>query len=270
MTVESVDPDAHLRKNTISIPRVGPKAGYQFAINTFRQSNIRRPIRAASTCNPNSRTPEATVTPSSIDTTNMTVPQTTHRKPRVVSLGRPAFVGQRYLEEFSKTFDFSVLEASNRTETKELLPLDIEKNGPIDAFIIRMGTPPFEPFDADLLRALTPGCRIVTSASAGFNEFDVEWMTRASMYFCNTVDAVAEATADMAIFLMLATLRNTTNAERSMKSGAWRGGLAPTKDPSNLTLGIVGMGAIGKVCSTTCFHFPTNADQSHSTLQRRL
>lgn len=166
----------------------------------------------------------------------------------MVSLGRPAFVGKEYLDEFSKKFNFSVLEAKDRAETKQLLPLDIEKNGPIDAFVIRMGTPPFEPFDEDLLGALTPECQIITSASAGFNEFDVEWMTRSGVYFCNTVDAVAEATADMAIFLTLATLRNTCNAEKSLKNGTWRGGLAPTRDPSNLTLGIVGMGAIGKVC----------------------
>jgi lactate dehydrogenase-like 2-hydroxyacid dehydrogenase len=177
----------------------------------------------------------------------MTVKRSNAGKPRVVSLGRPAFIGQEYLDEFSKAFDFSILEARDRSETQQLLPLDIAKNGPIDAFIIRMGTPPFEPFDEDLLRALAPNCQIITSASAGYNEFDVDWMTRSGIYFCNTVDAVAEATADMAIFLMLATLRNTCNAERSMKNGTWRGGVTPTKDPSGLTLGIFGMGAIGKV-----------------------
>lgn len=82
-----------------------------------------------------------------------------------------------------------------------------------------MGTPPFEPFDEDLLRALAPNCQIITSASAGYNEFDIDWMTRSGIYFCNTVDAVAEATADMAIYLILAILRNTLNAERSMRNG---------------------------------------------------
>lgn len=67
------------------------------------------------------------------------------------------------------------------------------------------------------------------------------------MYFCNTVDAVAEATADMAMFLTLAVLRNTSAAEKSAKAGTWRGGLTPVRDPSGRTLGIVGMGAIGKV-----------------------
>ncbi|KAI0484983.1 putative 2-hydroxyacid dehydrogenase [Xylariaceae sp. FL0804] len=169
-------------------------------------------------------------------------------KPRVVCLGEPKYVGSDYLAEFSKEFNYSVLPATNRAETQTMLPADIKKNGPIDAFVIRMGTPPFEPFDEDLLKALAPSCRIVASSSAGFNEFDVDWMASEGMYFCNTVNAVAEATADMAAFLILATVRNTSMAEKSMRAGAWRAmaDLVPSRDPSGLTLGIVGMGAIGK------------------------
>ncbi|KAG9780421.1 hypothetical protein KCU88_g3695, partial [Aureobasidium melanogenum] len=109
-----------------------------------------------------------------------------------------------------------------------------------------MGTPAYEPFDEALLGPLVPHCRIITSASAGFNEFDVDWMTRNNIWFCNTRDAVAEATADMAIFLMLAVLRDTTRGERGARNGDWKKGLVPSRDPTGLTLGIVGMGAIGK------------------------
>lgn len=171
------------------------------------------------------------------------------KKPRIVCLGEPKFAGAEYLQEFSQTFDYSFLPASNRAETQKLLPEDIAKNGPIDGFVIRMGTPPFEPFDEDLLKALVPHCRVIASASAGFNEFDVEWMSREGIYFCNTVNAVAEPTADMAIWLTLAVLRNTSNAEKSARAGTWRQGanLIPARDPSGLTMGIVGLGAIGKV-----------------------
>jgi lactate dehydrogenase-like 2-hydroxyacid dehydrogenase len=140
-----------------------------------------------------------------------------------------------------------ILEATNRQETQELLPQLIAKFGPVDAFIVRMGTPPYEPFDEGLLGALLPHCKIITSASAGFNEFDVDWMTRNGVWFCNTRNAVAEATADMAIFLMLAVLRDTTRAERGARGDTWKTGIVPSRDPAGLTLGIVGMGAIGKV-----------------------
>lgn len=184
-----------------------------------------------------------TMTPARVDDTGS-------KKPRVVCLGTPKFVGDDYLADFKTEFDYSVLDAANRADTIAKLPETIAKDGPIDVFIIRMGTPPYEPFDAELLGALVPDCRIITSASAGYNEFDVEWMASENMWFCNTVDAVAEATADMALFLTLAVLRNTSNGERSARAGTWRAapGLVPSRDPSGLTLGIVGMGAIGKVC----------------------
>ena len=140
-----------------------------------------------------------------------------------------------------------ILEATNHEEIKELLPKMIAESGPIDAFIIRMGTPPYEPFDEDLLSPLVPHCKIITSASAGFNEFPVDWLTSKGIWFCNTVDAVAEATADMAVFLILAVLRDTYRGERGARDGTWKKGLVPSRDPTGLTLGIVGMGAIGKV-----------------------
>lgn len=170
-----------------------------------------------------------------------------NKKPRVVSLGTPKYVGDDYLAKFKQDFDFSVLEAYNREDTQRLLPESIKKDGPIDAFIIRMGTPPYEPFDADLLSALSPGCKIIASASAGYNEFDVEWMAKQGIWFCNTVDAVAEATADMAILLILSVLKNTRAADMSVRAGTWRAEISPTQDPSGLTLGVVGLGAIGKV-----------------------
>lgn len=90
-------------------------------------------------------------------------------KPRIVSLGNPKFAGADYIEEFKKDFDFEVLEATNREETKAWLPGMVAKaKRPIDGFIIRMGTPAYEPFDEELLNPLLPGCKIITSASAGF------------------------------------------------------------------------------------------------------
>ncbi|KAI5308619.1 hypothetical protein KEM55_005274, partial [Ascosphaera atra] len=132
-------------------------------------------------------------------------------------------------------------------EAKKLLANDVTENGKIDALIIRMGTAPYLPFDKDLLGALVSGTRIISSAKAGYDEFDVSWMTEYGCWFCNTRDSVSEATADMAMLLILAVLKNLVNAERSLRSGTWRADLVPTRDPSGLTLGIVGMGAIGKV-----------------------
>lgn len=114
-----------------------------------------------------------------------------------------------------------------------------------------MGIGAYEPFDEELLKPLTPHLKIMGSASAGYNEFDVDWMTRNGIVFCNSRNAVNEATADMAVFMMLGILRDVQGRATSIANGTWRGTtggvLIPSRDPSGLKLGIVGMGAIGKV-----------------------
>ena len=63
----------------------------------------------------------------------------------------------------------------------------------------------------------------------------------------NVPDLVAEATADTTIFLMLGALRNFNSAMRSLRRGEWRGSPpALGRDPQGKTLGILGMGGIGR------------------------
>lgn len=114
--------------------------------------------------------------------------------------------------------------------------------------MIRMGVLPFIPFDAEFFSPLLPHLRIIAAAPAGYNWINVDWLTQNNIWFCNTRNAVSEATADMCMFLILATLKNATIAERSAREGRWRDLIThPTTDPTGLTLGIVGMGSIGKV-----------------------
>ncbi|KZF23933.1 glycerate-and formate-dehydrogenase [Xylona heveae TC161] len=167
-------------------------------------------------------------------------------KPKVLAFTYPECAGEEYMKEFKAKFQFDVLEATTREEVIRKVPEKVASSGPYDALLIRMGTKPYEPFDAELLQGLLPGCKIMVSGSAGYNEFDVDWMTKNGVIFCNTRNAVSEATADMAIFLMLAVLKDATRAENSARTGKWRHDHSPTVDPSGLTLGIIGMGSIGK------------------------
>jgi lactate dehydrogenase-like 2-hydroxyacid dehydrogenase len=136
-----------------------------------------------------------------------------------------------------------VLPVSNRAEAIAAITAAL-KSGPYQAFIVLMGTVPFEPFD--YFPMLLPDVKIIVSASAGYNEFPVDWMTENKIWFCNTRYAVAEPTADMALFLTLATIRDTSRSEKSVREGKWRNDHVPCKDPTDLVLGIVGLGAIGK------------------------
>lgn len=129
----------------------------------------------------------------------------------------------------------------------QTLTINTERPNPDHALIKTVNTKPFEPFDEELLRPIVSDCKVFVSASAGYNEFDVSWLTKNGIYFCNTIDGVAEATADMTIFLILATLRDTSHAERSARSANWKYGFQHLPDPCGKTLGIVGLGMIGKV-----------------------
>ncbi|GME36555.1 Glycerate-and formate-dehydrogenase [Neofusicoccum parvum] len=166
-------------------------------------------------------------------------------KPRVLFLGKPKHSGGG-IELNQKHFDIDILDASTRTELLEKLPEMAASRGPYQAVVCRLGTQPFEPFDAELLSPLLPHLRIVASAQIGYNDFDVDWMTSQGIWFCNTRYATGEATADMALFLILAVLRDTTRAESNFRQGRWRTGLSLSRDPAGLTLGIVGMGNIGR------------------------
>ncbi|PGH36932.1 hypothetical protein GX50_00166 [[Emmonsia] crescens] len=167
-------------------------------------------------------------------------------KPKVLALSYPAYTSEEYLADFKSKYDFHVLKSAGRAGAIPEIAQLVARNGPYDAVMVRMGTLPFEPFDEELFGALVPHCKIIASGSAGYNEFHVDWMTRNKIWFCNTRNAVSEATADMSMFLILAVLKNATVAERSAREGGWKDGLVPTKDPRDLTLGIVGMGSIGK------------------------
>lgn len=145
------------------------------------------------------------------------------------------------------TGHFKILTPGDRQTTVKKVAATVASDGPFDALLILMGIGPYEPFDEELLSPLLPHCKIIASASAGYNEFDVDWMTRSGILFCNSRNAVNEATADMAIFMTIGILRDVQSLQTSVANGTWRGGLQPTRDPTGMKLGIIGMGAIGKV-----------------------
>ncbi|KAF7563667.1 hypothetical protein G7046_g493 [Stylonectria norvegica] len=170
----------------------------------------------------------------------------TQPKPKILAVVCAEYAGKDYIEDFKAEYQLDVLNAKTREEAKLGIARRLAESGLYLAFMMLFGTRPYEPFDEELLAPLVPDCRLFVSSSAGYNEFDVQWMTKNGMWFCNTRDGVAEATADMTLYLILATLRDTSRAERSARENKWKRGWNPTCDPYGKTIGIVGMGQIGK------------------------
>lgn len=92
--------------------------------------------------------------------------------------------------------------------------------------------------------------RVIANLGVGYNNLDVEALTRAGILACNTPDVLNETTADYAWALMLAAARRVGAAERWLRAGAWQGAMRFDDwlgvDIHGKTLGILGMGRIGQ------------------------
>ena len=95
-----------------------------------------------------------------------------------------------------------------------------------------------------------PGLRAVATVSAGMDHIDLEAASRYRVAVVNTPDVLTEATADLTIGLMLAVARRITESDHLMRSGDFGGWrlMDPLMgaDVSGATLGVVGLGRIGR------------------------
>ncbi|SNR65913.1 D-glycerate dehydrogenase [Paracoccus sediminis] len=107
-----------------------------------------------------------------------------------------------------------------------------------------------------------PRCRILANFGAGYNHIDVRAAADAGVVVTNTPDVVTEATADIALTLILMTMRRASEGERILRAGQWTG-WKPTQllggHATGSTVGIVGMGRIGQAVARRC-HFGFGMD----------
>ncbi len=113
-------------------------------------------------------------------------------------------------------------------------------------------------FSSDILAAVAePRCRLLANFGVGYNHIDVTAMQQAGIAVTNTPGAVTDATADIALTLILMSARRAGEGERLVRAGQWRG-WHPTQllgmHVTGRILGIVGMGRIGQAIARRC-HF---------------
>lgn len=102
-----------------------------------------------------------------------------------------------------------------------------------------------------------PRCKVLANFGVGFNHIDVAAAKAAGIAVTNTPGAVTDATADIAMTLMLMSARRAGEGERLVRAGPWEG-WHPTQmlglHLTGKTVGIVGMGRIGQAIARRC-HF---------------
>lgn len=98
-------------------------------------------------------------------------------------------------------------------------------------------------------------CKVLANFGVGYNHIDVPAAKDAGLTVTNTPGAVTDATADIAMTLILMLCRRAGEGERLVRAGGWTG-WAPTQflgmHVTGKTVGIVGMGRIGKAIARRC------------------
>jgi len=102
-----------------------------------------------------------------------------------------------------------------------------------------------------------PRCKILANFGVGYNHIDAAAARAAGIEVTNTPGAVTDATADVAMTLMLMSARRAAEGERLVRSGAWEG-WHPTQmlglHVTGKKVGLVGMGRIGQAIARRCHY----------------
>lgn len=94
-----------------------------------------------------------------------------------------------------------------------------------------------------------PNLKIVSNVSVGYNNLDIEELTKRNIMATNTPGVLDDTVADAIFGLLIATARRIPELDQYVKSRKWKNKLTVEKygvDVHHKTLGIIGMGRIGQ------------------------
>ncbi len=154
----------------------------------------------------------------------------------------------RVLEAARAQFDVTLREETSVLSAEELRMALRD----YDAVLPTLG----DRFQADVFEDVpAPRAKILANFGVGYNHIDAGAAKAAGVLVSNTPGAVTDATADIAMTLILMTARRAGEGERILRAGKWTG-WGPTQmlgaHVSGKSVGIIGMGRIGKAIARRC------------------
>lgn len=147
-------------------------------------------------------------------------------------------VAQPGLDALSTAHDTEVRLGLSRAE----LLAALAEAGGWDALVVRSQTR----VDAELLAAAAPRLSVIGVASIGVDKIDIDAATRAGVMVVNAPTGNTIAAAEHTVALLLALMRNIPAAHASVSGGAWERAHFTGRELRGKTLGIIGLGKIGK------------------------
>ncbi|MCB1750102.1 MAG: D-glycerate dehydrogenase [Gammaproteobacteria bacterium] len=107
-----------------------------------------------------------------------------------------------------------------------------------------------EKLNADVIARLPDSIRAITSFSVGFDHIDLPAAKARGIIVTNTPEVLSDATAEIAMLLLLGAARRAYEGEQQIRSDSWSDWSATYQlglQVSGKRLGIVGMGRVGQI-----------------------
>jgi lactate dehydrogenase-like 2-hydroxyacid dehydrogenase len=156
----------------------------------------------------------------------------------------------RVLEAASARFDVTLRDRTEVLSAEELRAALRD----YDAVLPTLG----DRFQPDVFADVSaPRARILANFGVGYNHIDVDAAKAAGIAVSNTPGAVTDATADIALSLILMTARRLGEGERMLRAGKWEGWGPVQMLGTHVTgkrLGVIGFGRIGNAIAKRCHY----------------
>ncbi|MGB3178084.1 MAG: D-glycerate dehydrogenase [Albidovulum sp.] len=110
-----------------------------------------------------------------------------------------------------------------------------------------------EQFTAEVSARLDPRLKIIANHSVGVDHCNLPALKARGIVVTNTPDVLSDATAEIAMLLMLGAARHAIAGDRIVRSGAWdtwSPSFMVGKQVTGARLGIIGMGRVGQAFAT--------------------
>ena len=157
-------------------------------------------------------------------------------------------IPQKVIKRAQKFFDVHVRQSVIPSSKFELI--NALQN--YDAIIAAIG----DKFSKEIFESSkSPRTKIISNFGVGYDHLDLNSARQKNIQITNTPDVVTNATADIAMTLMLMTARRAGEGDRLVRSGAWKGWNPMQMLGTHITgstLGVIGMGRIGKAIARRC------------------
>ncbi|MCS7232852.1 MAG: D-glycerate dehydrogenase [Synergistetes bacterium] len=133
------------------------------------------------------------------------------------------------------------LNEEERLLTKEEL---LERIRDVDGVVTMLA----DPVDKEFIDA-GKKLKVIANYAVGYNNIDVGYATQKGIYVTHTPGAMTNAVAEVTLALMLAVSRRIVEADKYVRAGkfkGWKPGLFLGPGLAGKTLGIIGLGRIGR------------------------